>query len=185
MEPMLAQLNKRLELTRDVNAVEVPSGEIVTLNQGAELYIMQKLGGSYTVRGAYGGMARIAAEDADALGLEPERSDAPGIDDGGFSEAKVWAQLKTVYDPEIPVNIVDLGLIYECDISEDAGGKRLRVAMTLTAPGCGMGDVLKRDVELKLQKIPGVSRVEVELVLDPPWDREMMTEEARLELGLI
>ncbi len=182
---MLAQLNKRLELVRDVNAVEVPSGEIVTLSQGAELYIMQKLGGSYTVRGAYGGMARIAAEDADALGLEPERSDAPGIEEGPFSEAKVWAQLKTVFDPEIPVNIVDLGLIYECETSDAPAGKHVRVAMTLTAPGCGMGDVLKRDVELKLQRIPGVSEIEVDLVLDPPWDRDRMSEEARLELGLI
>jgi probable FeS assembly SUF system protein SufT len=150
--------------------------------------ISQFLGTSYTVVGDMGCMFRIDAKDADALGLTPPAADEK-TSDGVFAEPMVWAQLKTVYDPEIPVNIVDLGLIYSCEITsrettaQAQGGKKIDVKMSMTAPGCGMGNVLKADVEGKLARLPEVKEVHVEVVFDPPWSPDRMSEAAKLQLG--
>ncbi len=176
-------------LQRDVAAALVPVGERVTLKAGEQATITQALGGSYTVV-VGGNMFRIDAKDADALGEIPAAQRAK--DQGGAPashddiEREVWEQLGTCYDPEIPVSIVELGLVYECAIVPALGGEgwRVQIRMTLTAPGCGMGDYLARDVEQKLLEIPGVKEVEVELVWDPPWTRDMMSEAARLQLGM-
>jgi len=148
--------------------------------------ILQSLGSSYTVSAEYGYMFRIDAGDADALGLTPAENQ-PGNEAahiGSFSEQMVWDQLKTVYDPEIPVNIVDLGLIYASEVSAlEEGGKKIDVKMSMTAPGCGMGNVLKADVESKLARLPEVRAVNVEIVFDPPWTPARMSEAAKLQLG--
>jgi len=145
---------------------------------------MQFLGSSYTVASEYG-MFRIDVKDADALGLTPPTpSQAPANGKREFSEQLVWDQLKTVYDPEIPVNIADLGLIYSCETKPlDDGGRRIEIKMSMTAPGCGMGNVLKSDVEKKLASLPDVKEVNVEIVFDPPWNPSRMSEAARLQLG--
>ena len=166
-------------MARAVQARLVPSGTPLAIPEGAFVTLTQALGGTYTVI-HNGNMARINGEDADALGFEPEVLDLVPPADGNVSEAQVWAALRTVYDPEIPVNIVDLGLVYGCAID----GGSVRVEMTLTAPGCGMGPVLVQDVEQRLRRVPFVASVAVELVFDPPWERGMMTDEAQLELGL-
>jgi probable FeS assembly SUF system protein SufT len=142
---------------------------------------MQSLGGSYTVMTDQGYMGRIDAKDADALGLTEENApDAAGE----FSENLVWDQLRTIYDPEIPVNVVDLGLIYDCKFVPVAEGNQIEIKMTMTAPGCGMADVLKSDVERRLTGLPSVTGVHVEVVFDPPWNPTRMSEAARLQLGL-
>lgn len=168
-----------IPVARDVEARLVPTGTPLTISGGAFVTLTQSLGGTFTVV-HNGNMARIEGEDADALGFEPEvlRLDPPT--DGQVSEAQVWQALRTVHDPEIPVNIVDLGLVYEC-VVKDA---QVDVDMTLTAPGCGMGPVLVADVERRVGNVPFVEGVRVNLVFDPPWHRDMMTEEAQLELGL-
>ena len=168
-----------IPLRRDADARMVPTGEPLTLPEGAFVTVTQSLGGAYTV--VYGGnMARIDGEDADALGFEPHVLDLPAPADGEVSENQVREALRTVYDPEIPVNIVDLGLVYACDVRDGA----VDIDLTLTAPGCGMGPVLVQDVERRVGKVPFVTGVNVNLVFDPPWERGMMTEEAQLELGL-
>jgi len=174
-------------LTRDVEAAIVPAGEKVTLQKGEEAYITQSLGGSYTVI-VNGNMFRIDSKDADALGKEvaakPVSTGAPVSQE--LLEKEVWNQLRSCYDPEIPVNIVDLGLIYDCHIAPmNAGSHRVDVKMTLTAPGCGMGPMLAQDVQNKLLSLEGVDDVAVELVWDPPWNQGMMTEAAKLQLGLL
>ncbi len=171
---------------RDCPAVMVPQGDAVTLPAGETGYITQALGGSFTVY-VDGNLFRIQGSDADAIGKE---SPAPLVLDEGASdkdvEALVWQQLRTCFDPEIPVNIVDLGLVYECTLSRDEQGRRgVRVRMTLTAPGCGMGDILVDDVRAKLQAIPTVGDVDVELTFDPPWNYMMMSDVARLETGML
>ena len=165
---------------RDCPARLVPTGDPVTLPEGAFVTLTQSLGGTYTVI-INGNMARVDGRDADALGFEPERLTFEPRPDGRVDRDQVREALASVYDPEIPVNIVDLGLIYgwECD---DTG--RVEVAMTLTAPGCGMGPVLVEEVKSRVSQVPNVSAVDVTLVFDPPWSRDMMTEEAQLELGL-
>lgn len=175
------------KLTRDVLAAQVPSGEEVSLPEGMEVRITQALGGSYTIIAQNGQMLRIAGQDADALGKEPlppiptEANGKPRT-----IEEQSWDWLKTCFDPEIPVNIVDLGLIYDCKVyAMEEGQNRVEVKMTLTAPGCGMGDVLKTEAESKLRRIPGVTEAKVEVVWDPPWDRSKMTEEAKLHLGMM
>ena len=168
-----------IPLRRDTEARMVPTGEPLNLPAGAFVTVTQTLGGAYTVVYA-GNMARIDGEDADALGFEAETLDLPPPVDGNVSEAQVQQALRTVHDPEIPVNIVDLGLVYACDVRDGA----VDIDMTLTAPGCGMGPVLVADVERRVGKVPFVTAVNVNLVFDPPWDRAMMTEEAQLELGL-
>jgi len=173
-----------IKLFRDVEVIEIPSGTKSTLVEGTVVRIMQTLGGSYTVSGGqWGAMYRIDARDADALGL-PTPEATPESGQRPFSEQLVWDELKTVFDPEIPVNVVDLGLIYECKIGDaEGGGHKLDVKMSMTAPGCGMGNVLKADVESKLQRLPDVKQVNIEIVFDPPWSPALMSEAAKLQLG--
>jgi probable FeS assembly SUF system protein SufT len=179
--------NEPVTLTRDVEASIVPAGTKVTLLKGEQAHVTQSLGGSYTII-VNGNMFRIGGQDADALGREVTA--APATSAGPMSqedvEKQVWDQLKTCYDPEIPVNIVDLGLIYDCHV-EPMGHNEYKVGvkMTLTAPGCGMGPVLQQDVQNKLLCIDPVQDVVVELVWDPPWNQGMLTEAARLQLGLM
>jgi probable FeS assembly SUF system protein SufT len=173
-----------ITLGRACDVIEIPSGIRGSLPQGTIVRIMQSLGSSYTVTGGqYGAMYRIDARDADALGL-PTQDASPESDQKAFGEQLVWDELKTVFDPEIPVNVVDLGLIYECRISDaEGGGHKLDVKMSMTAPGCGMGNVLKADVESKLARLPDVKEVNVEIVFDPPWSPALMSEAAKLQLG--
>ena len=176
-------------LTRDVEAAVVPVGTKVTLQKGEQAHITQSLGGSYTVI-VNGNMFRIADKDADALGLEvqapPVTAPAGGPVTQELLEKQVWDALKTCYDPEIPVNIVDLGLIYDCHLTP-AGENNFKadVKMTLTAPGCGMGPTLAQDVQNKLLNLEPIDEANVELVWDPPWNQGMMTEAAKLQLGLM
>jgi len=172
-----------ITLKRACDVIEIPSGIRGSLPEGTLVRIMQTLGGSYTVTSNYGQMYRIDAHDADALGLSAPQGPAAG-EQRAFSEQLVWDELKTVFDPEIPVNIVDLGLVYECQIvPSDQGGHRIDVKMSMTAPGCGMGNVLKTDVESKLARLPDVKEVNVEIVFDPPWTPARMSEAAKLQLG--
>ena len=174
-----------VELARDCDVTLIPSGQITTLPVGEKIVVTQALGGTVTIQTASGQLARISPEDAHTLGLagqvgEPKRSPW-----GPFEYKQIIEQLKTVFDPEIPVNIVDLGLIYQCDVHVQADGSyRVDIEMSMTAPGCGMGDVLKHDVRSRVQTVPGVSEVNVEVVWDPPWDQTRLTDAARLELGL-
>jgi len=169
---------------RDCPAAHVPIGTPVTIPAGSQVVITQELGGSFTVN-VGGNLVRINGKNADALGLPVA---GEGVEKAQGHEPvtteQVWKVLATCYDPEIPVNIVDMGLIYDVALADAENGKRVDIAMTLTAPGCGMGPYIVEDIRSKLLDIPGVSGVEVELVYDPPWDRDMMSEAARLELGL-
>jgi len=174
-------------LTRDVEAAIIPVGNRVTLQKGQQAHITQSLGGSYTVI-VNGNMFRIEGPDADALGIKP--AEKPAGTGAPVSqeqlEKEIWNQLRSCYDPEIPVNIVDLGLIYDCHVTPlTAGSHRVDVKMTLTAPGCGMGPMLAQDVQNKVLGLEGVDDVAVELVWDPPWNQGMMTEAAKLQLGLM
>ena len=155
------------------------------LPAGSFVRISQVLGTGYTVISDIGFMCRIETSDADALGLTPVQEVDKNVSQGPFQVEMVWDQLKSVYDPEIPVNIVDLGLIYECKVASDnTGGKKIEVKMSMTAPGCGMGNVLRADVERKLRQLPEVKEVLVEVVFDPPWHPGLMSEAAKLQLGL-
>jgi probable FeS assembly SUF system protein SufT len=183
-------MSEEIILKRNCEGVLIPAGTRITLQAGEPVTITQALGGSFTVL-IHGNMARIDARDADALGLglahaassQPAEAAQPS---GEVTEDQVMEQLRTCYDPEIPVNIVDLGLIYDLQIQPlPAGGKRVEIKMTLTAPGCGMGPVLQQDVETRVSSIPGVKEAAVSLVWDPPWSRDMLTDAARLELGLM
>lgn len=175
--------NPPITLKRDCEAIQIPSGIRQTLPAGTDVRIMQSLGSSYTVVSVHG-MSRIDARDADALGLTASTQPEDASTEQSFSEKLVWDQLKTVYDPEIPISIADLGLIYSCVTTPlEQGGKRLDIKMSMTAPGCGMGDVLKADVEGKLSRLPEVKEVHVEIVFDPPWGPERMSEAAKLQLG--
>jgi probable FeS assembly SUF system protein SufT len=178
---------KNVTLAREVQAVEIPAGTKTNLAEGAVVTIFQQLGGNFSVADTYGRMFRVDGCDHDALGVDkPEEVKAAEDRAAGpVDEAAVWDVLRTIFDPEIPVNMVDLGLVYGLLLEErEEGGTRVKVDMTLTAPGCGMADVLQQDVRDKLRALPGVSEVEVELVWDPPWDRERMSEVAKLELGM-
>jgi probable FeS assembly SUF system protein SufT len=179
--------NDPITLTRDVEAAVVPAGTKVTLQKGEQAYITQSLGGSYTVI-VNGNMFLLDGKDADALGMQstakPASTGTPVTQE--HLEKEIWNQLRSCYDPEIPVNIVDLGLIYDCHIAPMTPGSfRADVKMTLTAPGCGMGPMLAQDVQNKLLGLEGVDDVAVELVWDPPWNQAMMTEAAKLQLGLM
>jgi probable FeS assembly SUF system protein SufT len=182
------QSNEPVTLARDVEAAVVPVGTKVTLQKGETAHLTQSLGGSYTVI-VNGNMFRIDGKDADALGLQAaeKKSSAPaGPVSQEFVEKEVWNQLRTCYDPEIPVNVVDLGLIYDCHVAPiGANSFKVGVKMTLTAPGCGMGPVLQQDVQGKLLGLEAVDDVEVELVWDPPWNQSMLSEAAKLQLGLM
>lgn len=170
-----------ISTTRDCAARLVPTGDPVSIPGNTFVTLTQSLGGTYTVI-FNGNMARIDSEDADVLGFEPERLTFEPPANGQVSETQVQEALASVFDPEIPVNVVDLGLIYDVEIDQASGA--VAVNMTLTAPGCGMGDVLVADVKRRVGQVPHVTSVGVDLVFDPPWSREMMSEEAQLELGL-
>lgn len=180
-----------LPLLRDTPARMVPDGIEMMLPAGTPVRVTQALGGSFTVASERGNLFRIAAEDADALGdaavaAAEEAQQAAAVE--GDLEERVWAQMRTVFDPEIPVNVVDLGLVYSCELESAGGdgeGARVAVKMTLTAPGCGMGPVIADDVKQKIEALPGVAGADVEIVFDPPWDRNMISDAAKLELGLL
>lgn len=182
---MRSYANEPVVLYRDVRAVMVPAGAEMTLKAGQAGYITQALGGSFTVY-VDGNLFRIAGEDADALGKEVIKPIElpPNATNDDVLEA-VWNQLRTCYDPEIPINIVDLGLVYECEVkpAED-GARTVEVKMTLTAPGCGMGEILVDDARDKIERIPTIKEARVELVFDPPWNQSMMSEAARLQTGM-
>jgi probable FeS assembly SUF system protein SufT len=185
-ELMFGNTNEPFTVSRDVAAVIIPAGETLTLRVGTTGFITQSLGGSFTVY-VEGNLFRIAGIDADAIGKEPVAPPSvPENPTDADIENVVWQQLRTCYDPEIPINIVDLGLVYRCEITAAADGMRsVDVDMTLTAPGCGMGDILVQDAQEKIAVIPTVSDVRVELVFDPPWNQGMMSDEARLQTGMM
>jgi len=183
------QENKPITLERDCDAVLIPVGTPINLPEGSVVLITQALGGSFTVN-VNGNLARIDAKNADALGLEVEEKVDENINkeltgDGSVDEDQIWDQLRTCYDPEIPINIVELGLIYECNITPlGADGNEVDIVMTLTAAGCGMGDFLAEDVRAKMYSVPNVTKVNVYVIFEPPWSQEMMSEAARLETGM-
>jgi len=177
-----------VNITRPVEAIEIPFGTKVMLPAGAEVRITQSLGGSFTVMTEDGYMARIADKDADALGKTPTKSAEATATEGPLTredlEKRVWGELETIFDPEIPVNVVDLGLVYECTLSPLGDGFRVDIKMTLTAPGCGMGDILKQEAEDKIRALPGVKEAAVEMVMEPVWDPSRMSDAARLQLNM-
>jgi probable FeS assembly SUF system protein SufT len=173
-----------ITLTRDCVATQIPSGVPHPLSRGSQVRLMQSLGGSHTVMTEQGYMVRVDAKDADALGFAASTGASAETAAAEFSEQLVWDLLRTVYDPEIPVNVVDLGLIYECNIVPVEGGNRIDIKMTMTAPGCGMADVLKNDIQRSVGALPTVQGLNVEVVFDPPWHPGRMSEAARLQLGL-
>ena len=177
---------ERVEVSREVEAIQIPAGSKTNIEKGTEVYITQSLGGTFTVQApAYGGLFRIAGKDADALGKKPEDAAPARTGATGDLEAMVWEQLKTCFDPEIPVNIVDLGLVYGMEIKDQGDGShKVEVKMTLTAQGCGMGASIAFDARQKLMGLPGVSEAEVDLVWDPPWNPQMISPEGRERLGL-
>ena len=175
-------------LSRDTEAHQIPSGDRLTLAAGSRVFITQVLGGSYTVMTDLG-LVRINGQNADALGEQVQA--APEVRAATATDAApnpdiIWNQLRQVFDPEIPVNIVDLGLVYSMDIArQDNGGHKVDVAMTLTAPGCGMGPVIAEDAKSKILLVPGVADAEVRITWDPPWNQSMISEEGKMKLGLI
>ena len=181
-----SRTSEPVKFERDCAAVLVPQGEKVTLPAGSVGYITQALGGSFTVF-VEGNLFRIAGEDADALGKDPPI--ALQLDDDADNDAVevlVWKQLRTCFDPEIPINVVELGLVYDCDIERlEDGSRKVNIKMTLTAPACGMGDILVEDVRTKVERVPTVSEADVDLVFDPPWNQSMMSDAARLETGML
>ena len=183
---MRSHENEAFILSRDTPAVMVPSGDAITLKSGLSGFITQALGGSFTLY-IEGNLYRLSGENADAIGKQTLQAPAlPPDATAADVQALAWQQMRSCYDPEIPINIVELGLVYECEVLPNEDGTRdLAVKMTLTAPGCGMGDVLVQDVKEKIEIIPTVREAKVELVFDPPWNQSMMSEAARLEAGLL
>jgi probable FeS assembly SUF system protein SufT len=184
------QKNAEFTLSRDCEVILIPSGQKFTLEAGTQGVITQALGGSYTVATPHG-LSRIAEKDFDALGVEkpaPKTESKPAATptNGDVSEEDIWNQLRQCYDPEIPVNIVDLGLVYDCRLlKKDDGGTRVEVKMTLTAPGCGMGPAIAHDAQSKILSIDGIDEADVQLVWDPPWNQGMISEAGRMKLGMI
>ncbi|MEP6603811.1 MAG: putative Fe-S cluster assembly protein SufT, partial [Spartobacteria bacterium] len=181
--------NTEFTLSRDVEAIQIPSGQILTIVAGTQGVITQTLGGSYTIATPHG-LSRVAEKDLDALGLEKPQSQAKEksavSSNGEVAEADVWTQLKQCFDPEIPVNIVDLGLVYDCRLTKkDDGGTKVEVKMTLTAPGCGMGPAIAQDAQSKILSIDGIDEADVQLVWDPPWNQSMISEAGKMKLGMI
>ena len=175
----------RIELGQDCQATVIPGGQPMLLQRGEQVVVTQTLGGSATVQTEMGYLVRISAEDSAALGLTGTAAEEMPAQGGPFELDQVIAQLKNVFDPEIPINVVDLGLIYECQAEPlPDGTHRVEIKMSMTAPGCGMGDALKEDASAAVQSVPGVSDVDVELVWDPPWGQDRMSEAARLQLGM-
>ncbi len=182
-------MHEEIKLTRDVDAIQIPSGDSLTLPSGTPVFITQKLGGTYTVATSQG-LARISSQDTDALGVDPEEEKKKGEEIEKLKDApleeQVWAQLKGVFDPEIPVDIVNLGLVYDCEIVKQDDGKTVvEVKMTLTAPGCGMGPVIAADAQAKIMTIDGIDEAKVDLVWDPAWNQDMISEEGRMKLGMV
>lgn len=178
--------NGYITLTREIQVIQIPHGETVTLPAETQVSITQELGGSYTILApSHGGLFRVQNQDADAIGREAVKTEIPATE-GEFSITHVWATLRNCYDPEIPVNIVDLGLIYDVAATPDDSGKgqRVSVKMTLTAPGCGMGPTLARDAEQRILVLPGVASAGVELVWDPPWTPSLISPEGKMQLGI-
>jgi probable FeS assembly SUF system protein SufT len=183
---VFGQDSEPVVLQRDVKGIVVPAGAEVDLKKDSLVHLTQSMGGSFTIY-FEGNLFRVAGEDADALGKEPVEPPKlpPEATDEQF-EALAWDQMRTCYDPEIPINIVDLGLIYNCEMSKnDDGQRRIDIEMTLTAPGCGMGPMLIHDVRSKLELIPTIEQAQVELVFDPPWNQSMMSDAARLQTGMM
>jgi probable FeS assembly SUF system protein SufT len=179
--------DKDRTLSRDVTATQIPSGDKMPLTAGTKVMIHQTLGGSYTVQTDFG-LFRIDNKDADSLGEQvlDNGVQASTLADGAPDPEAIWDQLKRVYDPEIPVNIVDLGLVYSMDVEvKTEGGYKVQVAMTLTAPGCGMGPAIAEDAKGKILLVPGVSDADVRITWDPPWNQQMISEEGKMKLGLI
>jgi probable FeS assembly SUF system protein SufT len=181
--------NTEFTLSRDCETIQIPSGNKMTIPAGTQGVITQALGGSYTIATPQG-LARINEKDLDALGLgKPQGSAVPrtaGPTNGEVLDDDVWNQLRQCYDPEIPVNIVDLGLVYDCRlIKKPEGGTKVEVKMTLTAPGCGMGPAIAHDAQSKILSIDGVDEADVQLVWDPPWNQNMISEAGRMKLGMI
>lgn len=177
--------HEEITLARDIDTIIIPHGSTTKMPKGTRVKVLQELGGSVTVTTEYGGLYRVDPENLDALGMEaPATVTAPPAADKPLEE-QVWDVLRTCFDPEIPVNIVELGLVYNLKLAEpDAEGRSAaEIQMTLTAPGCGMGDVLAEDVRKRLEKLSGISTAKVEVVFDPPWNQSMMSEAARLQLG--
>jgi probable FeS assembly SUF system protein SufT len=180
-------MTKDRTLSRDVTATQIPSGDKTPLSAGTKVMIHQTLGGSFTVQTDFG-LFRIDAKDGDALGEQVADTTvkAATLADGAPDPAAIWDQLRMVFDPEIPVNIVDLGLVYSMDIEKkDDGGHKVVVAMTLTAPGCGMGPAIAEDAKGKILLVPGVGDADVRITWDPPWNQQMISEEGKMKLGLI
>lgn len=172
-----------IEVQRDCDAMLIPTGVKISIKKGTLVYITQALGNAYTVY-VNGNLARVAGKDGDALNMMiMDEPDVNAME--GTTEQKIWELLKTCFDPEIPVNVVDLGLVYECHVSDSEGGQIVQIKMTLTAPGCGMGPVLVTEIEEKVRSIQEVNDVKVELVFDPPWNRSMMSDVAKLQLGML
>jgi len=182
---VFGQDSEPVVLQRDVKGIVVPAGAEVDLKKDSLVHLTQSMGGSFTIY-FEGNLFRVAGEDADALGKEPVEPPKlpPEATDEQF-ETLVWDQMRTCYDPEIPINIVDLGLIYDCTTTNEDGQRSVAVKMTLTAPGCGMGEILLEDIREKVAIIPTVVAVDVEMVFDPPWNQDMMSEAAKLEVGLL
>ena len=179
-------MHTAIELKRDCKATLIPSGKELLLSEADLVVVTQALGGSFTVSTKNGELARIDAIDADALGLEGEPANEEPVETGPFELQWVIETLKTVFDPEIPVNVVDLGLIYVCEAhSLVDGGHRVEIKMSMTAPGCGMGAVLKGDARTKVLALAGVTEVDIEIVWEPPWDASRMSEAAQLQLGML
>jgi probable FeS assembly SUF system protein SufT len=180
--------NTEFTLSRDTEAIQIPSGQKTMIPAGTQGVITQTLGGSYTIA-TYQGLARIAEKDLDSLGIERPQtngSTATPTAGGEVDEKAVWDQLRQCYDPEIPVNIVDLGLVYDCQLSKgENGGTKVEVKMTLTAPGCGMGPAIAHDAQSKIMSIDGVDEAQVDLVWDPPWNQNMISEAGRMKLGMV
>lgn len=182
-------MHEEIETTREVEAIQIPSGDLIRLPAGTKVMITQALGGTYTVA-TQSGLARIKAENADAIGIDLEaekekQSAASQMVADGDLQGAVWEQLKLVFDPEIPVNIVDLGLVYDCVVKEEEGETNVEVKMTLTAPGCGMGPTIAADAQSKILMLEGISNAQVDLVWDPAWNQEMISEEGKMKLGMI
>lgn len=182
---MFTSSQEEISLARDCEAIVIPHGYRTNLAKGTKLRIVQELGGSVTVTAEFGGLFRIDPEQFDALGRTAPEGPSPSLQDAAPLDERIWEVLRTCYDPEIPVNIVELGLVYDCRaLPAGADGRHdVEVKMTLTAPGCGMGDVLAEDVRSKLEKLSDVAQANVEIVFDPPWNQNMMSEAARLQLG--
>lgn len=181
-------MNQEIPLTRDVDAIQIPSGDTISLPAGTPVVITQSLGGTYTVATS-AGLARISSNDADALGIDQAANQEKTQKDKEMKSAplmeQVWHQLKQVYDPEIPVDIVNLGLVYDCTVDDEEDKKVVNVKMTLTAPGCGMGPAIAADAQARIMTVEEIEDARVELVWDPPWNQDMITEEGKMKLGMI